>query len=68
VYGVLVKGAPQVDDSENESHRVAVSEEDRAGGDGIAVSRTAVHARSAPARLIEDIGYMVPHLRSYVIV
>jgi hypothetical protein len=67
MYGVLVKGAPHVEDSENESQRVAVSEEDRAGGDGIAVVRTAMHASSAPARLIEDIGCMVPHLRFYAI-
>jgi hypothetical protein len=27
-----------------------------------------MHASSAPARLIEDIGCMVPHLRIYTIV
>jgi hypothetical protein len=68
MYGVLVKGCPQLDASENEFQRVEVSEEDRAGGDGNAVTRTAMHASSAPARLIEDIGCMVPHLRFYAIV
>jgi hypothetical protein len=57
-----------VDDSEKESQRVEVSEEARAGGEGIAAIRTAAHAKSAPVRLIEDIGCMVPHLRSYAIV